>query len=215
MLNRMSADSENWVYSTLRKSSDIVFLSDIFSSHTSRSENKNESLFNMCLQSWSSKLLSIRRYKSSKYSMTFQSMWEQSLVHSLFCRHFESSKADNITSLNHWIARHRETTLSFKELPHWIKLSKNHQLLTSEEQMKELTCEKSFLLQKLIYHKETWAAEMRFIKKVTELCAELKTVLTEFDCDLQKRLRDWTQAESDLCSYWGIESDNENVKNYF
>lgn len=215
MLNEMSADFRNWVHFTLRKSSDIVFLSDIFSSHISRSENENESSFDMCLQSWSSKLLSVKTYKLSKCSVTFQSMWKQSLVHSLFCKCSESSKADNITSLNHWIARHRETTSSFEELPHWIKLFKNHQPLTSEEQMKELTCEKSLLLQKLIYHKETQIAEIKFMKKITELCAELTTVLTEFDCNLQKRLRNWTQAEFDLCSYWDINSDDENVKDFF
>ena len=154
MLNGMPADSGNWVHSTLGKSSDIVFLSDIFSSHTSGSENEDESPFDICLQGQLSKLLSARMYKPSKHSVTFQSMWEQPLVHSLFCRHPESSKAGNITSLNHWIARHRGTTSSFKELSHWIKLSKDHQPLTPEERVKELTHEKSFLLQKLIYHKE-------------------------------------------------------------
>ena len=78
--------------------------------------------------------------------------------------------------------------------------------------MKELTHEKSFLLQKLTYHKEIRAAESKFLEKVTELRAELQVVLIEFDQALDKRCRERTQAELGLCSYWGIDFDDENVE---
>jgi len=68
-----------------------------------------------------------------------------------------------------------------------IQKSKNHQPLTPEERVEELTHEKSFLLQKLAYRKEIRAAESRFLEKATELRAELQVVLTEFDQALQKR----------------------------
>ena len=191
MPNGMPADSGNRVHSTLGKSPDIIFLPDMFGGHTSGPENEKELPFDTCLQSRSPKLLPARRNKPPKRRVTFQEPTrQQPLVHPLFRRRPESPKAGDITPLDHWIARHGGTTSSFEELPHRIKSSKDHQPLTPEERVEELTRGKSFLLQELVYHKETRAAEMRFMKKVTELRAGLEAVLTEFDCGLQKRLRD-------------------------
>jgi len=130
----------------------------------------------------------------------------------MFCKRLKSERAGDVTSLNHHIASHEKTTSSYEELPHWLKLSKTHQPLTPEERVIELAYEKSFLLQELVYRKDTRAAEMRFLEKVTKLRAEMEAVLAELDRAMDQRSRERTQAESNLCSYWGIDFGDGNVE---
>ncbi len=134
------------------------------------------------------------------------------MIHSVYRQRPKSGKAGDVTPLDHWIATHEGTTSSYEELPHRIQESKNHQPLTSEERVEELTHEESFLLQELAYHKEIRAAESRFLEKATELRAELQVILTEFDQALHKRWGERTQAELGLCSYWGIDFGDGNVE---
>lgn len=82
-------------------------------------------------------------------------MLEQALIHSLFHKHLRSEKTDNVTFLNYQIARYKKTMLSYKKLSHQLESFKTHQSLISEKQVIELIYEKSFLLQKLIYCKDT------------------------------------------------------------
>jgi len=53
---------------------------------------------------------------------------------------------------------------------------------------------------------------MRFLKKVTKLHAEMEAVLAELDRAMNQQSRERTQAESNLCSYWGIDFGDGNVK---
>lgn len=47
----------------------------------------------------------------------------------------------------------------------------------------------NFLLQKLIYHKNTRAIKIRFLKKVIKLHANIKDVLVNFYRALEERLK--------------------------
>ena len=179
-----------------------MFSPNIFDYHTliSGLKDVNESLSDSCSSHWSSELLK----RSSEHHMTF---WksartqQQALIHSILCQRLSSEKAGDVTPLDHQIARHRGTTSSYEKLAHWLKLFKKHQSLTPEEWVIELTYKKSFLLQKLIYCKDTQAAEMKFLKKVIKLCGEMRAIVKEFDCTLKKRSREQTEAEFNLCSY--------------
>ena len=53
---------------------------------------------------------------------------------------------------------------------------------------------------------------MRFLEKVTKLRAEMEAVLAELDRAMDQRSRERTQAESNLCSYWGIDFGDGNVE---
>lgn len=137
---------------------------------------------------------------------------QRALIHPLLRGHYKSGRAGDITPLDHHIAEWGGTTSTYEELPHRLKLSKKHQPLTSEERVIELTYEKSFLLQELAYYKETRAAEMKFLEQVTKLRAEMRVILAQFDCALNERSRKRARAESDLCSYWGIDFGDGNVE---
>lgn len=76
----------------------------------------------------------------------------------------------------------------------------------------KLTKTNDFLLQKLAYHKDTCATEMRFLKKVIKLRLDIKVALTDFDCALKKRSKTRADAKSILLNYWGIDLDNENIE---
>ena len=137
---------------------------------------------------------------------------EQALIHPLFRKRHNSGKAGDVTPLDHRIAQKWGTTSSYEELPHRLEMSKKHKPLTPQERVIELTYEKSFLLQELVYRKDTRAAELKFLEQVTKLRAEIGTILAEFDRILDERSRERAQAESDLFSYWGIDFDDGNVK---
>lgn len=203
-------------HSTPEKSPDIFFSPDIFGYRTGVSGpgNKNQPLSNGS-QGQSQEQLSAGRKNPSERHVTFQEperMREQALIHPLFRKRPRSGRAGDVTSLDHQIARHGGTTSSYEELPHRLESSKTHQPLTPGERVIELTYEKSFLLQELVYRKDTRAAEMRFLEKVTKLRAEMEAVLAELDRAMDERSRARAQAESDLCSYWGIDFGDGNVE---
>ena len=137
---------------------------------------------------------------------------QQTSIHPLFRKRHYSGKAGAITPLDHRIAKHGGITSSYEELPHRLRSSKKHQPLTPEERIIELIYEKSFLLQELVYRKETRTAEMKFLDKVTKLRAKMKNILEELDCALEERSKERALAESDLCSYWGIDFGDGNVE---
>ena len=133
-------------------------------------------------------------------------------MHPLVRDRLKSGRAGDVTPLDHRIAKGGGKTSAYEELPHRLKLSKRHQPLTSEERVVDLTYEKSFLLQELVYHKENRAAEMEFVEEITKLRAEMKTIVARFDRALDERSRRRARAESDLCSYWGIDFGDGNVE---
>ena len=72
--------------------------------------------------------------------------------------------------------------------------------------MIELTRTNDYLLQELTYHKDTWAADMKFHETVTDLHVKLNDAL-------KKRSQKRADAKSTLLSYWDIDFDDENVEN--
>jgi len=70
----------------------------------------------------------------------------------------------------------------------------------------ELTRTNDYLLQELTYHKDTWAADMKFHETVIDLHVKLNDAL-------KKRSQKRADAESTLLSYWNIDFDDENVEN--
>ena len=211
----MSVNFENRHRSTFKKSADIVFSPDIFDYHDLMNDSKNEQESVHDTRSSNKILTTTETSKLSERHVTFQEprkASEQSVIHSVYRQRLKSEKAGDVTSLNHWIATHDETTSSYEKLSHRIQKSKRHQPLTSEERVKEFTHEKSFLLQKLTYHKGIRAVESKFLRKIIELRAELQIILSEFDQALNKRWRERTQAELGLCSYWGIDFGDGNVE---
>ena len=123
---------------------------------------------------------------------------QQATIHPLFRHRPKSGRASNIGALDNQIARHGGTTSSFEELPHRLKISKKHQPMTASERLVELTRTNGFLLQELAYYKDTRAAEMRFLDKVTKLRADMEGALAEFDRALEERSKARADAESTL-----------------
>jgi hypothetical protein len=123
-----------------------------------------------------------------------------------------SGKAEDVTSLDHWIADHGETTSTYEKLPHRIQSSKYISPQSPEQRVEELTREKSFLLQELVYFKASRATEARLFESITTLCTEMEGVLARFKETLNERSKARTQAEVDLCSYWGINFGDGNVE---
>ena len=190
-----------------------MFSPDIFGYHTliSGLKDANESPSGPRSPHRSSELPK----RSPERHMTFRKPTrtrQQALIHPILRQRPSSGKAGDVTPLDHQIARHGGTTSSYEELPHRLKLSKKHQPLTPEERVIELTYEKSFLLQELVYRKDTRAAEMKFLEKVTKLRGEMGAIVEEFDRTLEERSRERAEAESDLCSYWGIDFADGNVE---
>lgn len=202
--------------SQLENTANIVFSPDALGYHTlpSSTRNTNGSLLNDVLQNQSPKLSSTGRQSSSRH-VRFQESSEprkDAVIHPLFRKRPLSAKAGDVTPLDHWITRHGGTTSSFEELPHRIKSSKTHNPLSLEERVEELTREKGFLLQEMMYQKETRAAEMRFLEKVTELRSDLEAAHAAFNHALDVRARERMQAESDFCNYWGIDFGDGNIE---
>jgi len=105
------------------------------------------------------------------------------MIHPIFRQGLGFSRAGNIGALDDRIARHGGTTSSYEELPHRLRISKKHQPMTPSERVMELTKTNGFLLQELAYHKDTRAAEMRFLEKATKLRAG---ALADFDRALEE-----------------------------
>ncbi len=72
--------------------------------------------------------------------------------------------------------------------------------------MIELIRTNNYLLQKLTYHKNTQAADMKFHETMTDLHVKLNDTL-------KKKSQKWADAKSTLLSYWDIDFDDENVEN--
>ena len=60
--------------------------------------------------------------------------------------------------------------------------------MTSLKRIIKLIEINNFLLQKLIYHKNTRAIKMRFLKKVIKFRANIKGFLTNFDRAFEEKL---------------------------
>ncbi len=84
--------------------------------------------------------------------------------------------------------------------------------MTLSEWVMKLIKTNDFLLQKLVYHKDTYTAEMRFLKKAIKLHADIKDTLIEFDCAFKERLKAWADAEFILLNYWDINLGDENIE---
>jgi len=123
-----------------------------------------------------------------------------------------SGKAGDVTSLDHWIANHGGTTSTYEELPHRIQSSTYIPPQSLEQRVEELTREKSFLLQELVYVKTSRAAEAKFFQSVSATVTEMGGVLARLKDALDERSRARMQAEVDLCSYWGIHFGDGNVE---
>ena len=136
----------------------------------------------------------------------------QAMIHSIFRQRLESDRADNIDALNDRIARHERTTSSYEKLPHRLRISKKHQPMTPSERVVKLIKTNDFLLQKLAYHKDTRAAEMRFLKKVIKLRADIESALTDFDRALEERSKARANEKSILLNYWSIDLRDGNIE---
>ena len=84
--------------------------------------------------------------------------------------------------------------------------------MTPSEQVIELTKTNGFLLQELAYHKDTRAAETRFLEKATKLRADIEGALAAFDRALEERSKARVDAESILLDYWGIDLGDGNIE---
>jgi len=136
----------------------------------------------------------------------------QTMIHPIFRQRLGSGRAGNIGALDDRIARHGGTTSSYEELPHRLRISKKHQPMTPSERVMELTKTNGFLLQELAYHKDTRAAEMRFLEKATKLRADIEGALADFDRALEERSKARADAESILLNYWGIDLGDGNIE---
>lgn len=136
----------------------------------------------------------------------------QATIHPIFRERLGSGRAGNIGALDDRIARHGGTTSSYEELPHRLRISKKHQPLTPSERVMELTKTNGFLLQELAYHKDTRAAEVRFLEKATKLRVDIDDALADFDRALEERSKARADAESILLNYWGIDLRDGNIE---
>ena len=136
----------------------------------------------------------------------------QAMIHPIFRQRLGSGRAGNIGALDDRIASHGGTTSSYEELPHRLRISKKHQPMTPSERVVELTKTNGFLLQELAYHKDTRAAEMRFLEKATKLRADIEGALADFDRALEERSKARANAESILLNYWGIDLGDGNIE---
>ncbi len=82
--------------------------------------------------------------------------------------------------------------------------------MTSSERVMALTKTNGFLLQELAYHKDTRAAETKFLEKATKLRVDIEAVLADFDLALEDRSKARANAESILLNYWGIDLGDGN-----
>ena len=137
---------------------------------------------------------------------------QQAMIHPIFRQRPGSGRAGSIGALDDRIAKHGGTTSSYEELPHRLRISKKHQPMTPSERVMELTKTNGFLLQELAYHKDTRAAETKFLDKATKFRADIEAALTAFDRVLEERSKARTDAESILLKYWGIDLGDGNIE---
>ena len=136
----------------------------------------------------------------------------QAMVHPIFRQSPGSGRAGDVGKLDDRIAKHGGTTSSYEELPHRLKISKEHRPMTPAERVVELTKTNGFLLQELAYHKDTRAAEMKFLHEATKLRADMEATLVAFDRALEERSKARADAESILLNYWGIDLGDGNIE---
>ncbi len=155
-----------------------------------------------------------RSRKTADRHMAFQGTrtQQQATIHPIFRERLGSGRAGDVGALDDRIARHGGTTSSYEELPHRLRISKKHQPMTPSERVMELTKTNGFLLQELAYHKDTRAAEMRFLEEATKLRAHIEGALADFDRALEERSKARADAESILLNYWGIDLVDGNIE---
>ena len=197
---------------------EIMFLPDNSEPNAARSKPRNNraspSTLGLQQEQHPETARTSRGIKTAERHVAFQDplLQQQATIHPLFRHRPESGRAGNIGALDNQIARHGGTTSSFEELPHRLKISKKNQPMTASERLVELTRTNGFLLQELAYYKDTRAAEMRFLDKVTELRADMEGTLAVFDQALEERSKARADAESTLLNYWGIDLGDGNVE---
>ncbi len=67
--------------------------------------------------------------------------------------------------------------------------------------MIELTKTNGFLLQELVYYKDTRTAKIRFLEKATKLRVDIEGALVDFNRGLEERSKAWVDTESILLNY--------------
>lgn len=75
------------------------------------------------------------------------------------------------------IARNEKITFTYEQLFHQLQLSKQNRFASSTKRMIELIRTNNYLLQKLTYHKNTQAADMKFHETMTDLHVKLNDTL--------------------------------------
>ncbi len=214
----MKTLSSNRYRSAAEKSLEIIFTADIFGFDVTLNNSQNQNVTSSSSLSEkqrqrqdtshteTSKTAS-RKSASNRHAILQNSVLTQRLssIHSAFRSRSIFGRASDVIALNDRIARNDETTSTYEQLSHRLRISKQHQPTTSAKRVIELTRTNDYLLQELTYYKDTQAADMKFFEKVIKTHADLKDALKERS---QRR----ANAEFTLLSYWGIDFDDDNVK---
>ena len=101
------------------------------------------------------------------------------LVHPAYRQRAVSGRAGDMLPLDHCIAAHGGTTSTYEELPHRLKISKQHQPLTLEGRIGELVWENGYQREELAYHKTNQKAGSKFYTRVKDIHARLGKALRE------------------------------------
>jgi len=203
----MKTLSSNRYRSAAEKSLEIIFTADIFGFGVTLNNSQNQNVTSSSSPSEkqrqrqdtshteTSKAAS-RKSASNRHAILQDSVLTQRLssIHSAFRPRPIFGRASDVIALNDRIARNGETTFTYEQLPHRLRISKQHQPTTSAERVIELTRTNDYLLQELTYYKDTQAADMKFFEKVTKTHADLEDALEERS---QRR----ANAEFTLLSY--------------
>ncbi len=214
----MKTLSSNCYRSAAEKSFEIIFTADIFDFDVTLNNSQNQNVTSSSSLSEkqrqrqdtshteTSKTAS-RKSASNHYVILQNSVLTQrlSLIHSAFRLRLIFNRANDVIALNDWIARNDETTFTYEQLSHRLRILKQHQSTTSAKCVIKLTRTNDYLLQELTYYKDTQAADMKFFKKVIKTHADLKDAL-------KKRSQRRANAKFTLLSYWDIDFDDDNVK---
>ena len=211
--------SQCFVMNASSKTIDIMLSSNMSKSHIVISDSSdNDASFsidrNYRDEESSKTSRTARSRKIANYYMIFQDIrtQRQTMIYSIFRQRLEFDRANNIDALNDRIARYERTTSSYEKLSYRLKIFKKHQSMTSLERVIKLIKTNDFLLQKLAYYKDISAVEMRFLKKVIKLRANIEDVLTDFDRALEERSKTRANAKFILLNYWDIDLKNENIE---
>lgn len=119
-----------------------------------------------------------------------------------------SGRAEDVTALDHQIARHGGTTSTLDNLPHRMKQGKeDHQ--SREQHLVSLTRENGYLRQELAYYKDTREVLMQLYDAVRQSHQELKIALDQAS-------RGVAISEQRLIKYWaGHVSDGSTEEAFF